>query len=291
MIIDKLYESVDKRGCVCLGLDTSIDYIPKEFKSNFTSEEEAIFQFNKKIIDATLDEVACYKVQIAYYESMGIRGILAYKKTLDYVKSKGALVIADVKRGDISKTAEMYAKAHFEGDFEADFITLSPYMGFDSVEPYLPYIKNKNKGAFILLRTSNNGAKDIQYIKTKENKRVYDVVGDGINEISGGYNGTCGYSSIGAVVGCTHREEGVEIRERYKKMFFLIPGYGAQGGAAKDVAVYLKNGNGGIVNSSRGILLAYKNHQDGEKRFDEYARREVLRMKEDIIDAVKLQGK
>jgi orotidine-5'-phosphate decarboxylase len=183
----------------------------------------------------------------------------------------------------------MYAKAHFEGDFESDLITLSPYMGMDSLEPYLPYIKNKEKGLFVLVRTSNKGAADIQYIEDLSGKKVYKHTGDKLYELAKGYKGCCGYSSIGGVVGCTHIDEGIELRERFKNMFFLIPGYGAQGGAANDVAIYLKGGNGGVVNSSRGILLAYKNHEDGEKRFDEYARNEVLRMREDILNAVRIQ--
>lgn len=129
MIIDKLFEKIEKNGHVCVGLDTDIAYIPESFKAKFESIEEAIFQFNKEIIDATIDEVACYKPQIAYYEAYGVEGIKAYARTMQYIKEKGALSIGDIKRGDIAKTAEMYAKAHFTGEFEADFITLSPYMG------------------------------------------------------------------------------------------------------------------------------------------------------------------
>lgn len=291
MIIDKLFHKIEKNGHVCVGLDTDITYIPESFKAKFDSIEEAIFQFNKEIIDATIDEVACYKPQIAYYEAYGIEGIKAYARTMQYIKEKGALSIGDIKRGDIAKTAEMYAKAHFTGEFEADFITLSPYMGLDSIKPYLPYVKNNEKGVFVLIRTSNEGSKDIQYLSTGENTRVYNNVGEALNTLGKEFMGDCGYSSVGGVVGCTHVDEGIEIRNKLDSTFFLIPGYGAQGGKAEDVALYLKNGNGGVVNSSRGIMLAYKKKEDGEQNFAKYAREEVIRMKNEIKDAInKLQG-
>jgi len=289
MIIDRLYDSVRQKGHVCLGLDTAVDYIPECFLKEWQSVDDALFEFNKKIIDATYDITACYKVQIAYYEAEGIKGLMAYKKTLNYIRSLGCIVIADVKRGDIAKTASMYAKAHFEGDFESDFITLSPYMGLDSIEPYLDYVKNKEKGLFVLIRTSNKGAEDIQYIEDKGGVRVYRHTGDKVYGLSKDYMGGCGYSSIGGVIGCTHIDEGAKLREDYKDMFILIPGYGAQGGTAKDVAFYLRDGNGGIVNSSRGILLGYKNYQDGERSFDMCARKEVLKMREAIWGAAGLQ--
>lgn len=290
MIIDKLFEKIEKNGHVCVGLDTDITYIPESFKAKFESIEEAIFQFNKEIIDATIDAVACYKPQIAYYEAYGVEGIKAYARTMQYIKEKGALSIGDIKRGDIAKTAEMYAKAHFTGEFEADFITLSPYMGLDSIKPYLPYVKNNEKGVFVLIRTSNEGSKDIQYLSTGENTRVYNNVGEAINNLGKEFMGDCGYSSVGGVVGCTHVDEGIEIRSKLDSTFFLIPGYGAQGGKAEDVALYLKNGNGGVVNSSRGIMLAYKKKEDGEQNFAKYAREEVIRMKNEIKDAInKLQ--
>ena len=283
MIIDKLYEEVRKKGPVCVGLDTAISYIPEFFKNRFFFEEEMLFNFNKKIIDATLDVSACYKLQIAYYESLGISGLFAYKKTLEYLKERGAIAIGDIKRGDIQDTAKMYAKAHFAGDFEADFITLSPYMGLDSIEPYIPYLESGKKGVFILVRTSNKGAEDIQYIKTEDNSKVYNKVAEKLNTLSEKYIGKYSYSSMGAVVGCTHEEENKELRSKLKNMFLLIPGYGAQGGQASLIREYLKDGNGGIVNSSRGILLAYKKVENGEKSFDECARNEVLKMRDEIL--------
>ena len=283
MIIDKLFESVNKNGHVCLGLDTDVSYIPKEFLKRFVSIDEALFQFNKSIIDATSDCVACYKVQIAYYEAYGLKGMIAYKKTLEYIKSVAGISIADIKRGDIANTAEMYARAHFQGDFESDFITLSPYMGLDSLNPYLPYVEQKEKGLFILIRTSNEGAKDIQYINDEKGEKVYSIVGRKIMDIGEKFKGKCGYSSIGGVMGCTHAEEGIQLRKNLSSMFFLIPGYGAQGGKAEDVALYLENGNGGVVNSSRGILLGYKKYENGTEKFAECARAETLKMKEDIL--------
>lgn len=286
MIIDRLFNAVQKKGHVCVGLDTDLSYIPKSFMEKFSSVEEAVFQFNKEIIDATFDDTACYKPQIAYYEALGIEGLKAYSRTLKYIKAKGGITIGDIKRGDIAKTAEMYAKAHFEGDFEADFITLSPYMGLDTIEPFLPYINNKDKGVFILVRTSNKGSVDIQYIESKGCRKIYNIVGEKINNLGKESIGECGYSSIGGVVGCTHVEEGIEIRNSLDSTFFLIPGYGAQGGKAEDVALYLKDGNGGVVNSSRGVLLAYKGKEDGEENFAKYAKEEVIRMKNEILEAI-----
>ena len=288
MIIDRLYDEVNKKGNVCVGLDTHLDYVPEELKLKYQNIDDILFQFNKRIIDATIDIVPIYKLQIAFYEAYGIKGLTSYKKTLEYIKNKGSLSIGDIKRGDISSTADMYAKAHFEGDFEADFITLNPYMGFDSITPYLKYIEKGDKGIFVLLRTSNPGAKDIQYLKVQYTKEtspktsLYYHVGDRLNELGSKYLGSCGYSPIGAVVGGTHTDEAKEIRNRYKNMFFLIPGYGHQGGKGKDVALYLNKGNGGIVNSSRGIITAYKKYGDAPESFDSCARKAVLTMKGDI---------
>ncbi|NLY66973.1 MAG: orotidine-5'-phosphate decarboxylase [Tissierellia bacterium] len=283
MIIDRLYNEVEKKGNVCVGLDAHLDYVPEKIKEKYKDIDEILFQFNKRIIDETLDIVPIYKLQIAFYEAHGIKGLMAYKRTLEYIKSNKSLSIGDIKRGDISSTAQMYGKAHFEGDFEADFITINPYMGFDSITPYLKYIEQGNKGIFVLVRTSNPGAKDIQYLRVgSEGDRLYYHVGDGLNEISLKHLGTCGYSPVGMVVGGTHTDEGREIRERYKNIFFLIPGYGHQGARGRDVALYLNNGNGGVVNSSRGIITAYKKYEDGANNFEKYARKAVLDMKEDI---------
>lgn len=282
MIIDRLYEAVENKGNVCVGLDTNLGYIPAGFLNKYTNIEDGIFEFNRKIIDATLDQAACFKVQIAYYEALGIKGLTAYKRTLEYIRSLGCIAISDIKRGDISDTAKMYAKAHFEGDFETDFITVNPYMGMDSIEAYMDYIKNKEKGLFVLMRTSNKGAQDFEYVQDSSKRRIYEIVGEKVQVLGEEVLGSCGYSSIGGVIGCTTAEDGKKIREDLDKTFFLIPGFGAQGGGAKEASVYIKNGNGGVVNSSRGILLAYKKYEDGEEKFDEYARKEVMKMKKEL---------
>lgn len=283
MIVDKLYKLVSEKGHVCIGLDTDYSYIPDSFAQKFSSKGEAIYNFNKEIIDKTYDVAACYKVQIAYYESYGLEGLKAYSDTLKYIKKKGCISIADIKRGDIQKTAEMYAKGHFTGDFEADFITLNPYMGVnDSIEPYIKYVQNNDKGLFVLVRTSNQGARDFQYIKDDNGIPLYENVGEKLEELAEKNMGVCGFSSVGAVVGCTNNEEGKSLRNKIKSMFLLIPGYGAQGGNAEDIATYLVNGNGAVVNSSRGILLAYKKEENGENNFAEYARKEAIRMRDDI---------
>jgi orotidine-5'-phosphate decarboxylase len=282
MIIDQLFLHVAVKGHVCVGLDTDYEYLPAHFSKAFSHVNDALFSFNKQIIDATLDVSACYKVQIAYYEAFGMQGLEAYRKTLSYLRERKAIIIADVKRGDIAKTAEMYAKAHFSGDFEVDFMTLNPYMGMDTISPFLPFIKNNKKGVFVLIRTSNEGAKDIQYLNTEVGKRVYNVVGKKLNELGKDYLGRCSFSSIGGVMGCTHADEAREVRQELDSTFFLIPGYGAQGGKAEDIALYLKNGNGGVVNASRSILLAYKKVENGEEQFAECARNEAIRMRNEI---------
>ena len=285
LIMDKLYKRVEERGVVCVGLDTALDYIPSFIKEG-KCDEDAIFEFNKAIIDETEDVAACFKVQISYYEALGIAGLMAYKRTLQYLREKDAIIVADIKRGDIAATAKQYAKAHFEGDFEADFITLSPYMGMDSIEPYMPYIESGKKGIFSLVRTSNKGAEDIEYLDTADNSKVYKVVGDKLMLMGKDLVADCGYHPLGGVIGCTHEEEGKELRERFNNMFFLIPGYGAQGGKAETVAMYLNNGNGGVVNSSRGILLAYKKAGRPEEDFAKCAREEAIRMRDEIKAAV-----
>ena len=276
--MDKLYESVAANGPVCVGLDTEISYLPTTDTAKTAGEN--VVAFNRALIDATKGVAGCYKVQIAYYESLGLDGMRAYAETLKLARATGLPVIADIKRGDIAKTAEMYAKAHFTGDFEADIITLAPYMGLDSISPYLPYCAEQGKGVFVLCRTSNPGAKDFEYKKLDDGRHVYDLVGDSLTALGKDYMGEHGYSSIGLVIGGTHTEEATAIRAAYKDTFFLIPGYGAQGGKAADIAQYLTKGNGGVVNSSRGILLAYKK-QPGVA-FDEAAYNECVRMREDI---------
>ena len=281
MIIDRLYEAVKEKGFVCVGLDSHLDYIPNYIKEKHEKISDIIFEYNETIIDATSDIVAIYKPQIAYYEANGLEGLIAYQKTLRYLKEKGLLSIGDVKRGDIASTAKEYAKAHFKGEFEADFITLNPYMGMDSITPYLDYLKTGEKGVFVLLRTSNEGAKDIECLDYN-GEALYFKVGDELKKFADELTSECGYSPLGFVVGATHSEEAKKIRERYKNIFFLLPGYGAQGAKAEDIRTYLNDFNGGVVNSSRGIIKYYQKFEDGEERFAHYTREAVLNMRKDI---------
>lgn len=281
MIVDRLYEVVKEKGFVCVGLDSHLDYIPNYIKEKHEKLSDIIFEYNKTIIDATSDIVAIYKPQIAYYESNGLEGLIAYQRTLRYLKEKGLLSIGDVKRGDIASTAKEYAKAHFKGEFEADFITLNPYMGMDSITPYLDYLKTGEKGVFVLLRTSNEGAKDIECLDYN-GEALYFKVGDELKKFADELTSECGYSPLGFVVGATHSEEAKKIRERYKNIFFLLPGYGAQGAKAEDIRTYLNDFNGGVVNSSRGIIKYYQKFEDGEERFAHYTREAVLNMRKDI---------
>lgn len=281
MIVDRLYEAVKEKGFVCVGLDSHLDYIPNYIKEKHEKLSDVIFEYNKTIIDATSDIVAIYKPQIAYYEANGLEGLIAYQRTLRYIKEKGLLSIGDVKRGDIASTAKEYAKAHFKGEFEADFITLNPYMGLDSITPYLDYLKTGEKGVFVLLRTSNEGAKDIECLDYN-GEALYFKVGDELKKFADELTSECGYSPLGFVVGATHSEEAKKIRERYKNIFFLLPGYGAQGAKAEDIRTYLNDFNGGVVNSSRGIIKYYQKFDDGEERFAHYTREAVLNMRKDI---------
>lgn len=281
-IIDKLYKRIEERGFVCVGLDTSLDYIPEYIKTN-KKISQAIFDYNKEIIDNTKDVCAIYKLQIAYYESYGIEGMIAYKNTLSYLRENDLLSIGDVKRSDIAQSAKQYAKAHFSGDFETDFITLNPYMGMDSIQPYEQYIKSGEKGIFVLLRTSNPGAIDFEVLKTEKNEEFFYSIGDKLKEFNEKYIGEFGYGPVGLVVGATHTDEVKEIRNRYEKMLFLIPGFGAQKADSMNVYNLLKNKNGGVVNSSRAILKNYQNFKDGENKIGYYARVKTIETREEIL--------
>ena len=280
MIIDRLFEAVADRGPVCVGLDTSPQLLPKTLASS-PPLPRAILEFNRKIIDATLDVAACYKVQIAHYEALGVEGLSCYRNTLRYARDKGALVIGDVKRGDIASTGEMYAKAHFAGDFEADFITVNPYMGSDIIAPYAPYLRTGNKGLFVLIKTSNPSACDVQDLCAAD-RSVFMHVGELVRNWGKEYRGECGYSLIGGVVGATTRQQLVQTRKTFPALFLLVPGYGAQGGGGKDASPAFIDGNGAVVNASRSILGAHRDKPDGEKRYAEYAREAVIAMREDI---------
>jgi len=295
--VDRLYEAVGVKGHVCLGLDTSAEYVPAKERSKAANDTQAVLEFNKALINATYDIVACFKVQIAYYEEMGIEGLKVYSETLKYIKSKGALVIADIKRGDIADTALRYVKAHYSGDFSADFVTISPYMGMDSIEPWLNEARNLGKGAFVLMRTSNSGMKDFQYLTLSDDfsgmskkPRVYHIVGNKMTELAKNNMGSYGYGIFGVVVGCTEREEASELRQFYPDLFFLIPGYGAQGGGARDVAILLKDGNGGVVNASRSIITAWQKEANAENADNVFAanaaRSAAIKMRDEIKNVI-----
>ena len=252
--MQKLQELAAKNGPLCVGLDTDPSYIPPSILK------------------------CCCKVQIAYYEAMGIEGMKAYSQTLRLVKDAGLVCISDIKRGDIANTAGAYAKAHFSGDFETDIITVNPYMGFETLNPFTEYCASQGKGIFVLLRTSNPGMADIEWQELKSGGRVMDKTGSELNRLAAQfaaqYTGQrC--SPVGAVVGCTEEADARNIRDAYPDIFFLIPGYGAQGGAARIAATLLAKA-GGTVNSSRGILCAWKKsstcrqkEQDGTLTMDD----------------------
>jgi len=263
--MNRLQAACAEKGPLCVGLDTDPSYLPPEVLRMYGSPAEAVLAYNRALVRATGPSAACFKVQIAYYEAMGLGGLSAYAETLKAVRAAGIPVIADIKRGDIADTAKAYARAHFEGDFEADIVTLNPYMGFDTLEPFIEYAEKAGKGAFVLLRTSNPGMKDLEWLELAAStgkpagSRVLDSVGEGLEAISHrlGRFSAASCSPFGAVVGCTEEADARSLRDRYPDLFFLIPGYGAQGGAARIAATLLERA-GGTVNSSRAILTAWK---------------------------------
>ncbi|MGN0726143.1 MAG: orotidine-5'-phosphate decarboxylase [Treponema sp.] len=298
-----LQEMAVKNGPLCVGLDTDPSYLPLSVLSVFDNPAQAVLAYNKEIIKSVerTKSACCFKIQIAYYEAMGLAGMEVYKKTLDYIKETGIPVISDIKRGDIAATAEAYAKAHFSGDFETDIITVNPYMGFDTLTPFAEYCaaSKGSKGIFVLLRTSNPGMVDIEQQELKSGELVLEKVGSELERLSSEWKKTypeqtC--SPIGAVVGCTEESDAKALRAAYPDIFFLIPGYGAQGGAARIAATLLLNA-GGTVNSSRGILCAWKKDSELEKSREsgtlcladiaKSAEKACLSAKEDLLNAKK----
>lgn len=270
-----LQELALKNGPLCVGLDTDPSYIPENVLKEFENPAQAVLAYNREIIKRVKADssASCFKVQIAYYEAMGIEGLKVYAETLKIIKKSGLIAISDIKRGDIGATSDAYAKAHFTGDFESDIITINPYMGFDTLKPFTKYASPDlgGKGAFVLLRTSNPGMVDIEQQELKAGGRVLDKVGCELENISKEYSSiwedmTC--SPVGAVVGCTEESDALALRNAYKDIFFLIPGYGAQGGAAKICKTLLREA-GGVVNSSRGILCAWKKDSDLTKKMED----------------------
>lgn len=266
-----LQEAAAKYGPLCVGLDTDPSYIPAPLLNVFGSKTDAVLAYNKEIIKRVAAEksACCFKIQIAYYEAMGLEGLKVYAETIKAVHEAGFIAISDIKRGDIADTAKAYARAHFSGEFESDIITVNPYMGFDTLKPFTEYcaphtaeskVATGSKGIFVLLRTSNPGMVDIEQQELKNGGRVLDRTGSELKRIAAefekNYPGqTC--SPVGAVVGCTEERDARALRNAYPEIFFLIPGYGAQGGAAR-IAATLLDKAGGTVNSSRGILCAWK---------------------------------
>lgn len=268
--MQRLQELSAKFGPLCVGLDTDPSYIPQNVRAQFGDDAQAVLAYNKAIVDRVVAEqsVCCFKIQIAYYEAMGLSGMDAYARTLRYVRQTGLIAISDIKRGDIGATSDAYAKAHFSGDFETDIITVNPYMGFDTLQPFTAYSapERGGKGAFVLLCTSNPGMTDIEHQVLAESSGgglLLERVGNEIARIGADFkekyqdydDQTCGI--FGAVVGATQESDARHLRDKYPDTFFLIPGYGAQGGAAR-IAATLLDKAGGTVNNSRGILCAWK---------------------------------
>ena len=302
-MIDKLVEKIKKTGApIEVGLDPMLDYVPQFLKQKAFAEygetlegaAEAIWQFNKAIVDATYDLIPAVKPQIAMYEQFGIPGIISFKKTLDYCHEKDLLVIGDIKRGDIGSTSGAYATGHlgkakvgkkeFYG-FDEDFITINPYMGTDSVQPFVDVAIPEKKGMFILTKTSNPSSGEFQD-RLVDGRPLYEWVAEKVVEWGNQHVGNCGYSYVGAVVGATYPEMGKVLREIMKKNFILVPGYGAQGAKGSDLVNYFnEDGLGAIVNSSRGIIAAYKQEKYakfGPEGFAEASRQADIDMIEDI---------
>ena len=270
--MQKLQEAAKKFGPLCVGLDTDPSYIPENIIKNYSSAPEAVLAYNLALIERIKKDqsACCFKIQVAYYEAMGLKGMEVYAKTVKAVRDAGFVAISDIKRGDIAATAGAYARAHFTGDFETDIITINPYMGFDTLKPFTEYTTagKGSKAMFVLLRTSNPGMVDIEQQELKDGGRVLDRVGNELNNIlqeskKEYADETC--SPVGAVVGCTEESDARSLRDAYPEIFFLIPGYGAQGGAAKICGILLEK-CGGTVNSSRGILCAWKKDPSLEEK-------------------------
>lgn len=304
---DRLVNAVKEKGsCICVGLDPRLEQIPKHLvdkalkeggSSPLVAASRAILDFNMGIIDAVFDIVPVVKPQIAFYEMFGAAGITAYQETLKYAQSKGLLTIADAKRNDIGSTAEAYAEAFlgetqmFEGEgqvvmkvFDADSLTVTPYLGWDGVKPFVDECEDSGKGIFVLVKTSNKSSGDLQDLEIKNGEALYEVMGHLVDSWGVDNIGEMGYSFVGAVVGAKFPEQAKKLRRIMPNAYFLVPGYGAQGAGAFDVnPCFNKDGLGAIVNNSRGIIYAYEKMEgfDG-KGFGEAAREACLLMKRDL---------
>jgi len=300
MIIDRLIDRITElENPTVVGLDPRIDYIPEEITKDATDRyghtaiavKYALLAYNKGLIDAVCDIVPAVKPQMAFYEQYGSEGVDAYVQTVAYAKTKGLFVIGDVKRSDIASTAEAYSNGHLgqvdifgnkTGMFQTDFITLNPFLGADSIEPFLKNCKYFDKGLFVLVKTSNKGSGDFQDLMVGD-RHIYEICGEYVQRWGQDFVGQRGYSSICAVVGATHPEVAAKLRLQLPNTFFLVPGYGAQGGSAADIAAcFDKNGRGAIVNNSRGIIAAYKTEKYSGMSYTEAARVAALAMKAEL---------
>ncbi|MBQ4515511.1 MAG: orotidine-5'-phosphate decarboxylase [Clostridia bacterium] len=302
MSMELLIEKIKKTGNPTVaGLDPKLDYVPEYMKQeafetygkNARGAGEALFQFNKGLIDELYDVVPAVKPQMAYYEMYGLAGLEALAKTVSYAKEKGLYVILDGKRNDIGSTAEAYAAAYLGEskidddaawtDFPADCLTVNPYLGTDGVMPFVKLCEEKDKGIFVLVKTSNPSSGEFQDLKIDEST-LYEKVAGLVNEWGESTIGASGYSGVGAVVGATYPQQISDLRKIMPKTYFLVPGYGAQGGKAEDVAkAFNSDGLGAIINASRSIMCAYKKSGAPEKDYAKAAKAEALRMKEDIV--------
>lgn len=305
-MIDELVKKITETNApVVVGLDPMLSYVPEHIVNKALEEKgetlegaaEAIWQFNKAIVDACYDLIPAVKPQIAMYEQFGVPGVAAFAKTVEYCKSKGLVVIGDIKRGDIGSTSTAYAVGHIGQvkvgnrvlrGFEEDFVTVNPYLGTDGVKPFVDVCKEENKGIFVLVKTSNPSSGEFQD-RVIDGRPLYELVADKVNEWGSECIGSCGYSAVGAVVGATYPEMGKLLRKQMPKTYILVPGYGAQGGKAADLVHYFNaDGLGAIVNSSRGIIAAYKQEKYakfGPEHFADASRQAVIDMIEDINSA------
>lgn len=305
MSFDRLIKRIKETGNPSVaGLDPKLDYIPEYIlREEFADKGEtleaaaaAILRFNIGLIDALCDVVPAIKPQAAYYEMYGWQGVRALAETIAYAQSKGMFVITDGKRNDIGSTMEAYATAHLGSTavagvsisaFGADALTVNGYLGTDGIKPLLPICKAEDKGIFVLCKTSNPSSGELQDLSLESGVRVYDHMATMCDTWGAEVPGECGFHGVGAVVGATYPAQLVELREKHPNLFFLVPGYGAQGGGGADVAgAFNDEGLGGIVNSSRGIMCAYKKGFAPEQ-FAEAARAEAIRMRDEITAAIK----
>ena len=287
---DRLYQRIEQlEAPIIMGLDPKEAYLPKELYDPRETELEAIAEavtvFNRGLIDAVHDLIPAIKPQFAFYERLGQPGIKALLETIRYAKAHDLIVLGDAKRGDIASTASAYAESLFQS-YECDAVTLNAYLGFDSIAPYEEWL-NQGKGIYLLVRTSNPSAGDLQDLPLKDGRTVYQAMADLTHEWGHRFIGDTGYSAIGAVVGATWPKEAKELRKRMPKTPFLIPGYGAQGGTADSAVAGFRGGTGGLINSSRGIMCAYQKTGDDYRRA---ARLEVLTMRQAISWALKEQS-